>query len=444
MKKYTIFYALFFVVSNQAFAQMSCESLLDRAPVLVAKKNFSKSYQLALEQIRTVRDSESFAAVFSENQKPDWHAYNNISILLQTLESPAYIKLSNIEKLSLEKEFSVKNAELKKMLNESLSKPEFLEAYKKQIDENYAFFALLEKVNEKAGVPVFPKARLDLTVSNRETIAQGEKLLIDLNNTFEKDFAEHSGFKSLEEYKKTAENFDETAKRTVELLEDQVIVAMHRPDNARFWIPLTGFQNQRVTGSSKGYLGGDYRSQAESALLRMPKEDFIKNSVRFMPKYAEVIVGTEVKDIKNGRGADQYGNDLWIIKKSTVKKRATWTPQDSLGPGGYGTHATALDGFLPWSFRLLATPYLHNYIKNYKQFYPDSGLNDLKIKSDTWRYGSSYMEVQIFGDVSINDVEAFHFRAVPPDADFMKMLKSKNIKVYDARGEHPVIYTGGL
>ena len=172
MKKYTIFYMLFCLASNQALAQSTCQELFERLPVLISKENFSSLYRETLEKTNLVRNNSDFAAIFSQNQKPGWTAYNSVSILLKMLESPLYLKLPNIEKLALKKEFSQNNAILEKQLDESLKSPEFLEKYKKHIDENYAFFALLEKINEKSEVSLFPRSRLDLTVSNRETILQ--------------------------------------------------------------------------------------------------------------------------------------------------------------------------------------------------------------------------------------------------------------------------------
>lgn len=444
MKKYTIFYALFFVVSNQAFAQLSCESLLDRAPVLLAKKSFSKIYTEILSQVNMMRSDAGFDGVYSAQRNPDWNAYNNVSNLLKTLESPLYNKLTNIEKLSLKKEFSLANESVEKWLAEALKDPNFVSTYKIHLDKNYSFFELLEKVNSKVGVSIYPDVRLNMVLSNRETIIQGEKLLTQLNKDFNKDFVELSGYKSLEEYKKKAQTFDETSKKTADLLENQVLVAMHRPENARFWIPLTGFQNQRITGSSRGTLSPHYRNQAEAHLLKVNQTDYEKNSFRLMPKYAEVILGREVTDLKNGDSASHYGSDLWIMKKSVVEKRATWTPIDSLSPGLQGAATNKLNGFIPWSFRSLATPFLYSQIKNYKMFNPNGSLSELSFNSQKWNYGGYYMEVQIYGDVSINDVSALHFRANPPDAEMMKYLKSKNIEVFDDRRGQPVKYTGGL
>ncbi len=443
MKKYTIFYMLFCLASNQALAQSTCQELFERLPVLISKENFSSLYRETLEKTNLVRNNSDFAAIFSQNQKPGWTAYNSVSILLKMLESPLYLKLPNIEKLALKKEFSQNNAILEKQLDESLKSPEFLEKYKKHIDENYAFFALLEKINEKSEVSLFPRSRLDLTVSNRETILQAEKILTDLNKDYAKDFSEHSGYKSLEEYTKFVKNFDHTSNQIVDLMQDHVLVAMHRPESARFWIPLTGFQNQRVTGSSKGALSTGRRNQAESNLLLVNQLEYEKNSVRLMPKYAEVIVGREVTDIKNGSDASHYGSDLWIIKKSVIEKRATWTPTDSLGPGRSVAN-NKVDGFIPWSFRSLATPFLYYNIKSEKLFQPRGSFAPIKFNSTKWESSNYYTEVQIFGDVSINDVEALHFRGSPPDQKMMEYLNSKNIEVYDDRTGKPVKYTGEL
>ena len=445
MKKDIFFYILFFLVSNQASSQSLCKELFNRPSIIDSKENFSPLYHDIIKKANAVRTKFNIVSVFTRYEKPSWEAYNSVSNLLNALESSSYKKLSTVEKNSLKNEFTQKNISIEKWVNNSLNKPDFLEKYKKYVDENYAFFNLLEKINEKIEVRIFPRARLDLVPTNFETVQQAENLVANLNNDFKKDFAERSGYRNLEEYKEIAKNFDEFSKRALDILDKHTLVAIHAPENVRSRIPLTGFQNQRATGTSLGNLDPTLRNKAESNLLMTNQSDYEKNSVRLMPKYGEVIVDPGL--IGRYQKANMYGSDLWIIKKSVIEKRATWTPEDSLRSGSAVRKVlNKIDGFIPWNFLGLATAYIHYPLKNANIFKSRWIKDELSFKSETWDNVDDYLEVQIFGDISIDDVSALYFRENPPDQKMMRYLKSKKIEVYDDRNKEgrPVKYTVGL
>jgi hypothetical protein len=439
MKNHTIFCALFFILSNQALAQIKCQELFQQPLVLVSKKNFSPLYKEIIEKAAAVRDNIHFSEVFSKNQKPDWTAYNNIAILLETIETA---NLSSIEKLSLKKELAQKNEALEQELNTSLNSPEFLAAYKIHLDNNYAFFNLLEKVSEKVGIRLFPRARLDLVLTNKETIKSAEDYLKKMNADFEKDFA-LTGHQNLEAYRQFVENVDPESKKLLSDIQNHLFVTIQRPESARFWVPLTGFQNQRTTGGSQGSYAPQLRDSSETTYLNMEKYD--ETSARFKVKNSAMNINSKESGLTRPMGdLYHYGTDHWIIKKNVLEKRATWIILNSLEATRYITDIpiekrTVLNRAIPWKYHELILP----YIEKTGSFHPKRNNPIYKMNNIIKSQGSSYFEVQILGNLSIDDMSALHFKGTPPDEKMMKLLKSKNIEVYDSRGEHPVIYTGG-
>jgi hypothetical protein len=51
---------------------------------------------------------------------------------------------------------------------------------------------------------------------------------------------------------------------------------------------------------------------------------------------------------------------------------------------------------------------------------------------------TNYVELQFWGPVSLDDVEAFEFRVNPPEGDFLKELQRRGIKILDGRQDPPV------
>jgi hypothetical protein len=434
-------FSLLIFALSPVFAQQSCEALFDRSPQLISKKNFSEAHKIISTQVESIKDDLKFMDIFIKLQRADWNSYKLVSDLLVTLEAAP---LSNIEKLSLKRDSIKRNEEYEILLKQSLADPQYLENYKKHIDDNYNYFLLLEKVNEKIGAQVFPHARLDLVVTNRETIKQGEAQLKIMNEDFERHF-ELTGYKSMEEYRNFVESVNPESKKLLQDIQKHLFVTIQRPENARFWIPLTGFQNQRTTGTSKGSFNPKNRDDAEKTYLNMEK--YQSMSTRFKVKNAAMDIDFKETGLKrNMNYLNQFGTDHWVIKESVLEKRATWTPMNSLEAAQYikslpNEKINILNRAIPWKYRELVLPYIKKEAGQFDLTKNNSiyKMNDI-ISNES--YYKQYFEVQILGDLSLDDMSVLHFKSNPPDQQMMKLLKSKNIEVYDARGEFPVKYEG--
>ncbi len=86
-------------------------------------------------------------------------------------------------------------------------------------------------------------------------------------------------------------------------------------------------------------------------------------------------------------------------------------------------------------------PFFSNEIKN--NFFRADGNYNKKffLNKSSW-LKSEYLETQIFGDLSLNDVSALYFQKNLPNQELVKILKDKNIKIYDYRNKQPILYEG--
>ena len=392
----------------------------------------------------------STSSIYS-GTRPDWTHYNQVQQLVLRAEKA---KLSSQEQQELRALLS-EDFQLLQSLSESLYKKQveqesqFINPTKRFIDDNIAYFRLLNKLNTLLGVKVVPLPKMKDLTSDRKLILQAEKLLRSLEVEVESKFANISnlGFRDLKEYETFARTESPRSAQLIDLTKNDLLVSMHRPESARFWIPVAGFQNQRITKSSNGSFYSDStsvasasgRDKAEANLTMSTLEEYIPQSARFKPNYAEARPHHRQTDFFPYHGADSYGTDLWVIKDEVIQKRATWTPKDSLGPGWSENRKTGMDDiFIPWKFRSLMVPFL-NYDK---YFLPHSINPNFQMNLSRWASGSIYMEVQIFGPLGINDVKAFHFKRTPPNKEFYEYLRSKNIEVFDERSWPPKPYKG--
>lgn len=393
----------------------------------------------------------SASSIYS-GTRPDWSHYNQVQQLILRAEK---VKLSSQEKQELRALLS-EEYQLLQTLSEGLykkqreQKSEFINPTRRFIDDNIAYFRLLNKLNTLLEVKIIPLPKMTDLTSDRKLVLQAENLVRRLEEEVESKFTNISklGFKDLTEYENFARTESPRSAQLIELTKSNLVVSMHRPESARFWIPVAGFQNQRITKSSNGFFYTDStsvtsasgRDKAEANLTMSTLEEYIPQSARFKPNYAEARPHHRQTDFFPYHGADSYGTDLWIIKDQVIQRRATWTPKDSLGPGRDKNLKMGMDDvFIPWKFRSLMVPFL-----NWEKYFVPSSIKNpnFQMNLNRWASGTSYMEVQIFGPLGINDVKAFHFKRTPPDKAFYEYLRSKDIEVFDERSWPPKPYKG--
>lgn len=439
MKKTFLTACLTFIISDLALAAPVCSDLfnekIEKKKYITEKnKSISKS-TLKLEPLikKLLIENSAITDIFI-GKRPSWEDYKVVSDILNIISKNEKILFNENDHIYLLKISQEKNNEIQQAISSFIEDKKSLKSYKKHLDENYSFFKILAEINLKIGEKIFPEARLDLVPTNEQTIKQAKNFLSSLNKEFHDNF-QLFGHESYEKFTEFAKNVDDTAKKGIHLLDNHLIVAMHRPENARFWLPLTGFQNQRTTKSSRGYYDSESlgRSTAESNLTGIPLKDYTKKSVRFMPNYAEAIPDLLKTNITVSSYADQYGSDIWVLKTENIKNRSTVSPTDSLGYGyNYSKGENVLQKFIPWSYKNILIDYLYNKLLE-NTYYPSDKSNKFNLKNDTWKSGSAYTEVQIFGSLTLDDVAEFRFRKNPPNKELIQILKSKNIKIYDDR-----------
>lgn len=361
-------------------------------------------------------DGTNLNAVLAGTRKPNWHSYRWVLDLQEAIQKHGLT--------------TTDLAVLAPKIQRAAQLFEFNPERAKVADRMYRFLEQLRNVNELLKTDFFPAQWLELAPTDESLKARAIQIVKN-NESKLRELYSTSGHKSPADLAKYIENFSKHGKRVLELVQNNLIVTIRRPEGARFWIPLTGFQNQRVTDSSEGAFHPDFRNAVESQLIGKSFEEYSGESARLQPQYGEVRpkfdILIEFKSI-----ADRYGEDIWVLKKEVVEQRTTWTPDDSFHQPRSREKLTYWNQMvLPWSHRELMAPYL---LKNAESniFFPSYSAPENFILNNYSR-GDNYVEAQIWGPVTLQDVEAFVFTKTPPEPAFVKKLQSHGIKIMDGR-----------
>ena len=225
--------------------------------------------------------------------------------------------------------------------------------------------------------------------------------------------------------------------------------AIRRPVGGRFWTPKTGFHNQRITGTSRGSLGTSMRDKAEANLLNLVGEDYAAFDNDLKPKYGYLSFRSEsgLRDLSQGT-TEHYGEDIYLLKKDTMKDRTTFTVGDSLTAGLTSTVSHFEKKFIPIKDLDYSIPFWNEARS------PDQSAQMMQLKMsrseipglesfDKSVGSSAYLELQFFGPLSLDDVERFVFTTQAPQGEFLHELQSRNIKILDGTLDHykPVAWT---
>jgi len=225
----------------------------------------------------------------------------------------------------------------------------------------------------------------------------------------------------------TIEKFREAAKNLLGfklLQQDKFELAMRRPERGRWWIERVGFHNQNVTHSSNGLLNPARRAEVESARMKLTTEEFASFDFDLRPKYGVLLPSRENLNLDTDH-SDQYGEDIYLFKKS-IRDRVTFTLGDSLNwhrdavkSGKWNEH------FIPYRFMELLSPFLEGITTFSPRHDP---LIAIQMNSDL--HDRTYLELQYFGPMNLDDVEGFIYTDSPPAGSFLEALRSRGIKIY--------------
>lgn len=240
-------------------------------------------------------------------------------------------------------------------------------------------------------------------------------------------------------YEKFIENLrksdDPDVQLAISMIEkNELQVVMRRPPNARFWVPKVGFQNQFITGSSRGSLSPDTRNYAEHNMYHQENlPAYRARDPEFKPKYGTLSVRPESAITPDLLSSAQYGSDIYGFKTEAIQERLTFYFNDSLYPGGViETTSQNWDAsFIPWKYRMLMVPFMVDSLRSKNFKVGEDILKYLPTKS-TASFPNYYWETQVLGAVRLSDVETFTFTEnKPPTGEFLRELIKHNITIYD-------------
>ena len=383
----------------------------------------------------------------------DWSSFQKLEMFGEQVKAFALA----LEQMSPgRRQFEINN--LKKAIGEDANAPALLADLSTTLSKNYqpsqfelnrSFRYKLHKILKLLPSDLRPAmARVSLDPRRHKLNQQARDFMRGTEKKFDAIFSQ-TGFESYEKFVEALRKADDPLiKKALEILDnDQIEVVIRRPTNARFWLPKTGFQNQYVTGSSKGYFGNN-RKTAEAILTGRTENEIEALDSELLPKYGTLAISAESNVKWSGDGTSHYGSDIYVLKKSGLADRLSIFPGDSLNPlasiaisrgwetwrSGVAFPEPLLEAqFIPWSRRLLMVPYMVEQLAQNSFGRPSDQPQGIKM-NDRSGYPHTYWESQIFGRLNLDMVEAFQFSDSPPEGEFLGELKKRNIKIIDSRG----------
>lgn len=236
-----------------------------------------------------------------------------------------------------------------------------------------------------------------------------------------------------------------------DLLGERLSFAMNRNEKRRDFIAEKGFLNQFEAKRSTGTYDPRLRLEIEAAYSGMSIDAYRRVRVANRPKYGYLAPPPGSK-IQRETQVQYYGDDIYLFKKQNLADRTTWVFGDSLDqaplkevkiPGSWESRTSAkpipkAGRFLPWKDRGLMLPRLPAVKKGELPSHLE--LEDLSSNVElpngkTLRYGAgelvmSYVELQFWKPLTLDDVEAFVFKGNPPSGKFLKELRKRKIAIY--------------
>lgn len=226
--------------------------------------------------------------------------------------------------------------------------------------------------------------------------------------------------------------------KRMEQFDNDLVLAIFAPSNARESIIKNGLKNQFETNSSKGLLNKTARFNTERSLLNLSSKKYHDIAFTLRAKYGAVTTTSQLKEFINEMSV--YGDDVYILK-NTTHHRITWTPGDSLNRAqkkcsDYIFDCSSWDEmFIPWRYRHIIIPYLDKEhgrsikIPNTSEIKAQNGFNTI-IGSNAI---NGYMEFQIWGPVTLEDVHYLVYTTTQsdkkPTQKQLKTLKKAGVSV---------------
>ncbi len=283
--------------------------------------------------------------------------------------------------------------------------------------------------------------------SSTELIENGRSIYTDLVEKTN-DIFYTSGFKNYHVYIEYLTQKEEKVRNRLvrEILDENIEFTMNVNHDLRNSIKENGFLNQFTSKGSDGVYDPEGRVRSEAALLGIRRDEYEEISPLVRPKYASLGAG-EGSVFKKDYSNVQYGQDVFLFKKDAIKDRVTFTLKDSYELGymvSRGLERSWSTQFIPWENRGLIIPTLIEQLEKKTPILEtgyQSKLENFKIKAST--FDQLPPEIQIWGPLTMDEVESFIFLEKVPSGKFLQMLEDKNIKILDGRSStsKPVLWS---
>lgn len=257
-------------------------------------------------------------------------------------------------------------------------------------------------------------------------------------------------------------------------------VIIYRPRAARTGIADRGFSNVHESGKTtaagaegsslamKNYVS--YRSIVEAGLLELDTAIYQTTLVGDRARYAMLRLDPikYPESATFGYMATHYGDDVFVFKNDRIRDRTLFAIGDSMDrtstdikPKDWKPE-TWDDGLIPWKARSILAIETHPFLKGsdgpsirvsrrgevqelqaqYSKISPSLGRYTRRETPDRAdptgkiiNNGMNYIEADIFGRLSLDDVQAFEFTERSPEGAFLDALKKRGILIIDARTE---------
>lgn len=262
-----------------------------------------------------------------------------------------------------------------------------------------------------------------------------------------------SGFATLERARSAVQT-DFGTSSVFQEFNERFVIGIRSPQSVRSLILAGGFKNQHQL-LTRGDENLRKMAATESGILNLDGDTFETIPPVARPIYGSLMAKPELSE--HILGPRQYGEDLWVVKTG-VMQRCTWTTADSWALyndwDGRGwdhrqksfsqrdwTHLA-----LPISSIELAIPFIDEMGRTSAPIFPmrpDRPYYKGQIMPPRQKDDNSFVELQIWGGVSVNDISDLVFSNVPPSHDIAETLRKQGIKIWDGRNSvRPTLYTG--
>jgi hypothetical protein len=397
------------------------------------------------------------SATVAGHKVPSNQDLDNLEITIDRLSkfNERYIFINEYEKHEfIRRVFLVLYARDKKVMNFILAVNKTEGKTPSDLSE-LAKISSLRKMTEEINAFFPAEFRLKLTKlkleKHHKAILQQAKELVEKQSEIFNQYIHTSGYSSYEDIRKINTKNKEELGDIVDLVrKEELVVAINRPESARWWIPKVGLHNQHSTGTSLGYKGVKGRNSVEASLTEMSYQKYSQLDKDLRPKYG--YLRPKIESDYTSIDVKSYGDDSYILDLEKIQNRLTWSPGDSLNRLNTLDNQWILENtkkykkwdlvFLPWSAREMMIPLLSKKLKADREL----GLNmtsiDLPKSHENLQMGlpqprADYIETQVWGPVRLDEVKQFIFTNNPPSLEYAAKLESYGISIFDGRVSPP-------